>query len=204
MSVPQPQSEELRTGEVHRVTRETDVAVRFGIDGPIFSECRTGVPFLDHMLDQVAHHGRFSLRVIARGDVEIDDHHTVEDVGITLGQAIAQAAGDKSGIVRAASFTMAMDESLVLAALDLSGRPFLDFSLDLRGRRAGAFDCELVMEFFRALAVNAGMTLHIRQLAGANAHHITEAAFKAFARALDAATRRDSRVAGVPSTKGLL
>ncbi|MDQ2730570.1 MAG: imidazoleglycerol-phosphate dehydratase HisB [Armatimonadota bacterium] len=197
-------TERDRIGQVHRVTRETDVTVRIDLDGPINSECRTGVPFLDHMLDQVAHHGRMDLQIAARGDVEIDDHHTVEDVGITLGQAIAAAAGDKSGIRRAASFMMPMDDALVLVALDLSGRPFLEFNLDLRERRVGLFDGELVVEFFRALAVNAGMTLHIRQMAGQNAHHIIEAAFKAFARALDEATQRDERISGVPSTKGIL
>jgi imidazoleglycerol-phosphate dehydratase len=194
----------VRNAEVHRVTRETDVLVRIALDGVVQGDIRTGVPFLDHMLDQVAQHGRMDLHVEARGDVEIDDHHTVEDVGITLGQALAQAVGVKAGIRRAGSFTMPMDDSLVLVALDLSGRPFLDLSLDLRGRRVGQFDCELVEEFFRALAVNAAMTLHVRQLAGTNAHHIVEAAFKAFARALDEATRFDPRVTGVPSTKGVL
>ncbi|HET6384608.1 MAG TPA: imidazoleglycerol-phosphate dehydratase HisB [Armatimonadota bacterium] len=193
-----------RIGEVHRVTRETDVAVRLRLDGGVAGENRTGVPFLDHMLDQVAQHGRMELRVIARGDVEIDDHHTVEDVGITLGQAIAQAVGDKTGIRRAGSFVMPMDEALVMASLDLSGRPFLGYALDVKGRRVGAFDCELALEFFRALAVNAQMTLHLNQLAGENAHHVLEAGFKAFARALDAATSLDPRVQGVPSTKGVL
>ena len=193
-----------RSAEVHRVTRETDVLVRIGLDGPVSTECRTGVPFLDHMLDQIAHHGRLSLKVIARGDVEIDDHHTVEDVGITLGQALQQAVGDKMGIRRAASFVMPMDDALVLVALDICGRPFLQYSLECSSCRIGHFDSELVLEFFRALAVNAGLTLHIRQLAGANAHHIVEAAFKAFARALYEAVTPDSRVVGVPSSKGVL
>lgn len=193
-----------RTGEVHRTTKETDVQVRVALDGSIQSDCHTGVPFLDHMLDQVALHGKIDLFIVARGDVEIDDHHTVEDVGITLGQAISCAVGDKAGIQRAGSFIMPMDESLVLASLDLSGRAFLDFDLPVAGRRVGQFDCDLAMEFFRALAVNAGMTLHIRALAGGNAHHLVEAAFKAFARALAAAVSRDPRVQGTPSTKGLL
>jgi imidazoleglycerol-phosphate dehydratase len=193
-----------RVGEIRRTTRETDVFVRIDLQGPIISECRTGVPFLDHMLDQIAQHGRMGLTVTAAGDVEIDDHHTVEDVGITLGQALTRALGDKRGIVRAASMTMPMDDALVLCSLDLSGRPFLACDLDLRGRRAGAFDCELTLEFFRAVAMNSGMTIHIRQLAGVNVHHVVEAAFKAFARALDAATTIDNRIEGVPSTKGVL
>ena len=193
-----------RVGEVHRVTRETDVLVRVRLDAGVAAHCRTGVPFLDHMLDQVAHHGRLDLYVEGKGDVDIDDHHTVEDVGITLGQAIAQALGDKAGICRAASFVMPMDDALVMVALDLSGRPFLDYQMELQGRRAGQFDCELVEEFFRALALNAGITMHIRQLAGVNGHHLVEAAFKAFARAFDAATTLDGRISGVPSTKGVL
>jgi imidazoleglycerol-phosphate dehydratase len=156
------------------------------------------------MLSLFARHGLFDLEVEARGDLEVDQHHTVEDVGICLGQAIARAAGDKAGIVRYGSFFAPMDEALVLASLDLSGRPFLACELDVAARKIGEFDAELVPEFFRAVAANALMTLHLRRLAGVNGHHIVEAAFKSFARALDAATRFDERVTGVPSTKGVL
>jgi imidazoleglycerol-phosphate dehydratase len=194
----------LRRGHVHRVTGETDVEVHLNLAGPAQSDCRTGAPFLDHMLDQIAHHGRMGLTITARGDVEVDDHHTVEDVGITLGQAIARAVGDKSGIRRAASFLMPMDESLVLVALDLSGRPYLEYDLPVDGRRVGEFDCELIREFFRALAVSSGLTLHIRRLAGGNAHHLIEASFKAFARALHEAVSLDDLIIGIPSSKGVL
>jgi len=193
-----------RTATIERTTAETEVRVRFEIDGGGAAKVATGVGFLDHMLTLFARHGLFDLEVEARGDLEVDQHHTVEDVGICLGQAIAQAAGNKQGIVRYGSFLVPMDEALVLASIDLSGRPFLACELDVAERTIGTFDAELVPEFFRAVATNALMTLHLRQLAGANGHHIVEAAFKSFARALDAATRCDARVTGVPSTKGVL
>lgn len=165
---------------------------------------RTGVGFLDHMLTLFARHGLFDLEVAAAGDLEVDQHHTVEDVGICLGQALARAVGDKRGIARYGWAAVPMDEALVLASLDLSGRPFLACDLEVRERTIGQFDAELVPEFFRAVATHGILTLHVRQIAGVNGHHIVEAAFKAFARALDAATQPDARVTGIPSTKGAL
>jgi imidazoleglycerol-phosphate dehydratase len=156
------------------------------------------------MLTLWARHGLFDLQVEATGDTEVDLHHTVEDVGICLGRALADATGDKMGMVRYGSFLLPMDEALVMVALDFCGRPYLEYSLDVAGRRIGAFEADLGEEFFRAVASAAGMTLHIRQLAGRNSHHILEAAFKGFGRAVDAATSLDPRVCGVPSTKGLL
>jgi imidazoleglycerol-phosphate dehydratase len=156
------------------------------------------------MLTLFAHHGRFDVRIEARGDLQVDPHHTVEDVGIALGQAIATAAGDKAGIVRYGNFTVPMDEALVMCALDLSGRAYLVLSLELPAIRLGGMDTELVEDFFQALANNAQMNLHIRQLSGRNTHHIIEAAFKAVARALDAALQIDPRVQGIPSTKGTI
>jgi imidazoleglycerol-phosphate dehydratase len=193
-----------RTASIDRKTAETDIQLTLNLDGSGQATVATGVGFLDHMLTLFARHGLFDLEVRAEGDLEVDQHHTVEDVGICLGQALAQAAGDKRGIVRYGSFTVPMDEALVLASLDLSGRPFLACDLDVGHHRIGQFDAELVPEFFRAVSTNALMTLHLRQLAGENGHHIVEAAFKAFARALDAATQQDPRVTGVPSTKGVL
>lgn len=193
-----------RSATIERKTAETDIRLRFDVDGSGQAEIATGVGFLDHMLTLFARHGLFDLEVRAEGDLHVDQHHTVEDVGICLGTAIAQAVGDKRGIVRYGNFTVPMDEALVLASLDLSGRAYLACGLDVGHRKIGSFDAELVPEFFRAVASNALMTLHLRQLAGENGHHIVEAAFKAFGRALDAATRYDERVTGVPSTKGVL
>jgi imidazoleglycerol-phosphate dehydratase len=193
-----------RRATIERNTAETQIQLSLALDGSGQAEVRTGVPFLDHMLVLLARHGLFDLEVRATGDTDVDLHHTVEDTGICLGQAIAGAAGDKAGIVRYGSVHLPMDETLVLVALDLSGRPYLEYDLQVAGRRIGEFEADLGEEFFRAVAVNAGLTLHIRQLAGRNPHHILEAAFKGFGRALDAATRRDERVQGVPSTKGLL
>jgi imidazoleglycerol-phosphate dehydratase len=193
-----------RSATIERKTAETDVRLWLELDGSGAAQVATGVGFLDHMLTLFARHGLFDLEVAAAGDLEVDQHHTVEDVGICLGQAIAQAAGDRRGITRYGSALVPMDEALVLSALDLSGRPFLACDLQVQGRAIGAFDAELVPEFFRAVAANALLTLHLRQLAGENGHHLVEAAFKSFARALDAATRPDARVQGVPSTKGLL
>ena len=192
-----------RLARIDRRTAETDVHVELDLDGDGGSGINTGVGFLDHMLTLFARHGLFRLVVHCQGDTHIDDHHTVEDVGIVLGQAIKDAIGDKAGMVRYGSFTCPMDEALVAAHLDLSGRVWLAYGLEL-DHKIGTFDAELLNEFFQALAANAGMNLHLVQLAGSNRHHIAEAAFKATARALDAATRVDPRVSGVPSTKGTL
>jgi imidazoleglycerol-phosphate dehydratase len=193
-----------RTAEITRNTAETAITVTFSLDGSGQVDVATGVGFLDHMLSLFARHGLFDLTVRCSGDLHVDQHHTVEDVGICLGQAIARAVGDKRGIQRYGTFTVPMDETLLMASLDLSGRVYLAYNLDLRGRRTGEFDAELALEFFRAVADNGRLTLHLHQFHGENVHHIIEAAFKAFGRALDAATRRDQRVTGVPSTKGVL
>ncbi len=193
-----------RHATIDRRTAETEIRLALALDGTGRATVRTGVPFLDHMLTLAARHGLLDLEVEATGDLDVDLHHTVEDTGICLGQAIRKAAGDKVGIARYGTFTVPMDEVLVTASLDLSGRPFFAEDLELRGRWIATFDAELVHEFFQAVAVNAGMNLHFVQHRGGNAHHIAEAAFKAFGRALDAATRVDPRVQGVPSTKGTL
>lgn len=192
-----------REASLSRKTAETDIVLSLALDGGGLSSLDTGVGFLDHMLALFARHGLFNLTVTCRGDRDVDDHHSVEDVGIVLGQALLQALGDKAGIARYGSFCCPMDEALVAVDLDLSGRPYLAYGLLLDGK-IGTFDAELVREFCQALATNAGMNLHIRQLAGSNRHHVAEAMFKALARALDAATRVDPRVEGVPSTKGVL
>jgi imidazoleglycerol-phosphate dehydratase len=194
-----------RSGGIHRVTGETDVRVALHLDGTGLCQVDTGVPFLDHMLHQLASHGLVDLEISARGDTHIDDHHTNEDVGIALGQALAQALGDRCGIHRFGHFTAPLDEALVQVALDCSGRPHLSYGLRIPAQRLGSYDTELVKEFFVAVANNAGLTLHIRQLEGANSHHIVEAGFKAFARALRQAVEIDPRRAGaVPSSKGVL
>lgn len=192
-----------RSAAVGRKTSETDIALELVVDGSGASSVVTGVGFLDHMLTLFARHGLFDLTVRCQGDTQVDDHHTVEDVGIALGQALRQALGDKAGIVRYGSFTCPMDEALVACHVDLSGRACLAYHLTIDGK-IGRFDGELVREFFGSLAANALMNLHLRQLDGVNRHHIAEAAFKAAGRALDAATRIDPRVQGVPSTKGTL
>lgn len=199
-----PSGTKRRTSEIHRATTETDITLRLDLDGDGSSEIATGVGFFDHMLTHIARHGLLSLTVRADGDTHVDDHHTVEDVGIALGQALREAVGDKKGMVRYGSAILPMDESLVLCGLDFSGRGGLYFDMAFPDYRIGTFATELVEEFFRAVAVNAGMTLHLRLLTGRNAHHIAEAAFKAFGRALDAATRLDDRIQGIPSTKGVL
>ncbi len=193
-----------RVAEVRRVTTETDIVLRLDLDGDGVSEIATGVGFFDHMLTHVARHGLLSLTVRARGDYAVDDHHTVEDVGLALGQALKEAVGDKSGMVRYGSAALPMDETLVLCALDFSGRGGYFGDLAFPDTRIGTFAVELVDEFFKSVANAAGLTLHLRLLAGKNAHHVAEAAFKAFGRALDQATRLDERVAGIPSTKGVL
>ncbi|MGB5135641.1 MAG: imidazoleglycerol-phosphate dehydratase HisB [Prochlorococcaceae cyanobacterium] len=195
----------MRTGEIHRVTGETDVRVKLNLDGTGRCQVGTGVPFLDHMLHQLASHGLLDLEITAEGDTHIDDHHTNEDVGIAVGQALAQALADRRGIQRFGHFLAPLDEALVQVALDCSGRPHLSCDLAIPAQKIGSYDTELVKEFFVAVVNNSGLTLHIRQLAGANSHHIVEACFKAFARALRMATEIDPRRAGaVPSSKGVL
>ncbi len=193
-----------RTATVERNTSETRIKLSVDLDNPGSAQIATGVGFFDHMLIQIARHGMLSLTVEAAGDLHIDDHHTVEDVGIALGQALREALGTKVGIARYGHAVVPMDESLVLCALDFSGRGLLETTLAFPGPKIGAFDTELVVEFFRAVATNGGITLHFQQLAGDNSHHICEAAFKAFGRALDMAKTRDERVVGVPSSKGVL
>ena len=194
-----------RSARVTRETRETQINLELNMDGTGSYEIATGVGFFDHMLTHIAKHGMLDLQVQATGDTEVDAHHIVEDVGIVLGQAIAEAVGDKRGIVRYGFALCPMDEALVGVALDLSGRSYLNFDLQLPAAQVGEFDTELALEFFRALAANAEMTLHICQQYGGNTHHILEATFKAFGRALDEATRVDPRRADdLPSTKGAL
>lgn len=193
-----------RVATVERTTRETDITVSIDLDGNGATKIATGVPFFDHMLDAFGRHGLFDLAVRATGDLDIDAHHTVEDVGIVLGQALAQALADKSGITRFGSCAMPMDEALVLAAVDISGRGALYYAVEVPIEIIGTFDTTLAKEFLVAFASNAGLTLHVRSLAGDNAHHIIEAAFKAVARALKDAVALDARVSGVPSTKGAL
>ncbi|CAE22055.1 Imidazoleglycerol-phosphate dehydratase [Prochlorococcus marinus str. MIT 9313] len=195
----------LRQGDVHRVTAETDVLVRVGLDGCGQCNVSTGVAFLDHMLHQLSSHGLLDLEITATGDTHIDDHHTNEDVGIAVGQALSQALGDRRGIHRFGHFVAPLDEALVQVVLDCSGRPHLSYGLQIPAERIGSYDSELVKEFFVAVVNNSGLTLHIRQLAGTNSHHIVEACFKAFARALRMAIEIDPRRAGaVPSSKGVL
>lgn len=195
----------MRTAQISRTTKETDIQVEINLDGTGQTDIQTGVAFFDHMLDAFGRHGLFDLNVRCKGDIEVDAHHTVEDCGIVLGQAIAQALGDKRGITRYASLALPMDETLVLAAVDISGRGAAYVDLDIPVQKVGDFDTELGAEFFIALAANAGITLHVRQLAGGNSHHILEASFKAVTRALSAAVAIDARIADqLPSTKGAL
>ena len=193
-----------RTAEVSRVTGETDITVKLDLDGSGACDISTGVPFFDHMLDAFGRHGLFDLTVRAIGDIEVDAHHTVEDTGIVLGRAFAAALGDKAGITRFADCAIPMDETLVAAAVDISGRGQADCDLPLPTERVGAFDTELAVEFFYAFARDAQLTLHVRELTGANSHHIIEAAFKAVGRCMRRACELDPRVQGVPSTKGSL
>ncbi|MEO1688231.1 MAG: imidazoleglycerol-phosphate dehydratase HisB [Pseudomonadota bacterium] len=195
----------MRKATVARKTNETDIEVEIALDGTGAHDMATGVGFFDHMLDQLARHSLIDMRVRATGDLHIDDHHTVEDVGIALGQALAEAVGDKRGIRRYGSCLLPMDEALVRAALDLSGRPFLVWNAPFAAEKIGTFDTQLVREFFTAFAMNARLTLHVDRLAGENAHHVAEAAFKSVARALREAVEEDPRAAGaLPSTKGAL
>lgn len=193
-----------RTATVSRVTGETDVKVTLSLDGEGRVDVATGVPFLDHMLSAFGRHGLFDLEVEATGDVEVDGHHTVEDVGIVLGMAFREALSDKDGISRFSDVVMPMDEALVMAAVDVSGRGELFWDVPIGPERVGTFDTELGHEFFCGLARDAGVTLHLRELSGTNAHHILEATFKAAGRALRLACEPDPRVTGVPSTKGTL
>ena len=195
----------MRRAEISRTTNETAIAVAVNLDGSGISACKTGVGFFDHMLDQLAKHALIDITVQAKGDLHIDDHHTVEDVGIALGQALTRAVGDKKGIRRYGHFRLAMDDTQVACALDLSARPFLVWNLPFTAAKIGSFDTELVREFFQALATHGGITLHVDRIHGLNSHHIAEAAFKAVARALREAVEPDPRMAGVlPSTKGAL
>ena len=195
----------MRKAEITRKTNETAIEVAVNLDGTGKSACQTGVGFFDHMLDQLARHSLIDLTLKATGDLHIDDHHTVEDCGIALGQALTRALGDKTGIRRYGHFRLAMDDAQVACALDLSARPFLVWNLPMPTAKIGTFDTELVREFFQALATHGGITLHVDLIHGLNSHHIAEAAFKAVARALREAVEPDPRMAGVlPSTKGAL
>lgn len=195
----------MRKAEVKRATKETDIAVAVDLDGNGQSSIATGIGFLDHMLDLLARHSRMDIAVKAKGDLHIDYHHTAEDVGIALGQAVKQALGDMKGITRYADVHVPMDEALTRVAVDISGRPFLVFKVKFTRDKIGTFDTELVNEWFQAFAMNAGITLHVETLYGANDHHISESCFKALARALRAAVAIDPRSAGeIPSTKGTL
>lgn len=193
-----------RRAVVTRVTGETDITVELDLDGSGVCSIATGVPFFDHMLNAFGRHGLFDLTVHATGDIEVDAHHTVEDTGIVLGQAFTQALGDKAGITRFSDVCIPMDETLVQAAVDISGRGQAYCDLPISTERVGSFDTELAVEFFYAFARDARVTLHVRELAGANSHHIIEAAFKAAGRAMRYACELDPRVNGVPSTKGSL
>ncbi len=195
----------FRQSEVHRITGETNVLIRLDLDGNGKPNISTGVAFLDHMIHQISSHGLLDIEIRATGDTHIDDHHTNEDVGIAFGQALSKALGDCKGINRFGHFVAPLDEALVQVVLDCSGRPHLSYELNIPSQKIGTYDTELVKEFFSAVVNNSGMTLHIRQLAGTNSHHIVEACFKAFARALRMATEFDARRSGsVPSSKGVL
>jgi imidazoleglycerol-phosphate dehydratase len=194
-----------RVAEVARTTNETDLRVRVDLDGRGHTSVKTGIGFFDHMLASLARHGLLDLIVEARGDLHVDGHHTVEDTGIVLGRAMAQALGDRSGIRRYGHALIPLDEALVRCVIDVSGRPYLSYHIDIpKWQMLGEYDVFLTPEFFRALVLNAELTVHLDLIRGDNPHHIVEAAFKAFARAFDAATTPDARVSGVPSTKGVL
>lgn len=193
-----------RKATVERTTSETNITVKLTVDGSGESKIDTGVGFFDHMLTLFAKHGLFDLEVTAKGDLEIDGHHTVEDVGICMGQAFEKALGDKKGITRYGFFMLPMNEALATVSVDISGRPFLAYNMDMSTSRIGGFDTDLTHEFFQAFVNNSGMTLHIRLQAGTNPHHVIEAVFKGFGRALDQATTQDPRISGVQSTKGVL
>ena len=195
---------ENRIASVNRKTKETDIRMELSLDGNGKYDVSTGIGFFDHMLEGFAKHGFFDMTVKVTGDLQVDGHHTVEDTGIVLGQAIARAVGDKKGIKRYGYFILPMDDALALCAVDLCGRPYLNFECEFTTERIGNLDTELIREFFYAIAYNAGMILHIKLLSGTNNHHIAEAVFKAFAKALDMAVSKDSRIEDVLSTKGSL
>ena len=195
----------MRTAEIKRKTAETDISLSINLDGTGISDCRTGCGFLDHMLTLFAKHGRFDLNVTCVGDTYVDYHHTVEDIGICLGKAFAQALGERKGIIRYGDTTLAMDESLILTAIDISGRGGCYYALEIPTEKVGDFDTELCQEFLIAFAQNAGLTLHVRQLTGSNSHHIIEGTFKSLARSLKKAVAIDKAFANeIPSTKGVL
>lgn len=193
-----------RKASITRTTKETDIAITLELDGTGKGEIDTGIGFFDHMLSGFSKHGFFDFRCKVQGDLQVDGHHTVEDTGIVLGQAIAQAVGDKKGINRYGYFILPMDDALVLCAVDLCGRPYLNFEAEFTNPRVGYLETELVKEFFYAVSYSAGMNLHIKVLSGSNTHHIIEAMFKAFGKALDMAVAKDERINGVLSTKGSL
>lgn len=194
-----------RIGVVSRKTKETDIEIEINLDGHGYSKIDTGIGFFDHMLCSFARHGFFDLNISVKGDLFVDSHHTIEDTGIALGQAVLKAVGDKNGIRRYGSFILPMDETLVMSAVDLCGRPYLSYDLELTVPQVGYMDTEMVKEFFYAVSYSAAMNLHIKQISGSNNHHIIEAAFKAFAKALDEATQVDKRLEGeILSTKGSL
>lgn len=193
-----------RTATVERNTKETKIRVKLALDGTGCSEIDTGIGFFDHMLDGFARHGLFDLTARCQGDLQVDSHHSIEDMGIVIGTAIKEALGDKKGIVRYGSCMLPMDETLAMCAIDLSGRPYLVFDVPFKGEMAGGMDTQMAKEFFYAISYSAGMNLHLKVLYGENDHHMMEAAFKAFAKALDAATRLDPRITDVLSTKGSL
>ncbi len=195
---------EKRIGNCIRKTKETDIAITINLDGQGKNQIDTGIPFFDHMLDGFARHGLFDLDVKVVGDLEVDCHHTVEDTGIVLGQAIAEALGDKAGIKRYGSFLLPMDETLALCAIDLSGRPYLNFQAEFPTEHIGGLDTEMIKEFFYAVSYSAAMNLHLKIMDGGNSHHMAEALFKAFGKALDAATMEEPRMKDVWSTKGSL
>jgi len=194
----------MREAEFNRKTAETEIYVKINIDGTGKSDIKTGIGFLDHMLNLFSKHGLFDLQVEAKGDLYVDSHHTVEDIGITLGQAFLKALGDKKSIKRYGLSYIPMDEALIRTVVDISGRPYLYYNLKLKMQSLGNFETETVEDFFRAFAYNSLITLHIEQLHGRNTHHIIEGAFKALGRSLDEATKIDDRIDGVPSTKGVL
>ena len=195
----------MRSAEINRKTNETDIRLRLDLDGTGKSEINSGVGFLDHMLTLFARHGRFDLHLSCDGDTYVDDHHTVEDIGIALGQAFTQALGDKRGIIRYGSFILPMDETLILCAVDISGRSYLNFDLHIPTQKVGTFDTELAEEFFLGFVRNASLTLHVKQLEGKNSHHIIEGTFKAFGRTMKQAVAIDDQFKDeIPSTKGVL
>lgn len=193
-----------RTASITRNTKETKISLTLDLDGTGKAEVRTGIGFFDHMLEGFARHGLFDLTLTVEGDLDVDTHHTVEDTGIVLGQAIREAVGDKAGLARYGHMILPMDDALMLCAVDLCGRPWLSWDVSLTHERVGSLETETVREFFYAVSYGAMMNLHVKQLSGLNDHHIIEGAFKAFARALCLATRKDERVTGVLSTKGVL